>query len=62
MVAFPEMVLTGYPVEDLATRASFRNASINRLSALAQEIAGDGWAQGHSSTLATAQVQTGSDA
>ncbi len=42
VVAFPEMVLTGYPVEDLATRASFRNASINRLSALAQELADDG--------------------
>ena len=27
LVAFPEMVLTGYPVEDLALRASFVDAS-----------------------------------
>jgi len=28
MVVFPEMMLTGYPVEDLALRASFVEASI----------------------------------
>lgn len=42
LLAFPEMVLTGYPVEDLALRASFRRASIERLTALAGELAEDG--------------------
>ena len=28
IVVFPEMMLTGYPVEDLALRASFVDASI----------------------------------
>jgi NAD+ synthase (glutamine-hydrolysing) len=27
LLVFPEMVLTGYPVEDLALRATFRKAS-----------------------------------
>ena len=27
VVVFPEMILTGYPVEDLATRPSFQSAS-----------------------------------
>jgi NAD+ synthase (glutamine-hydrolysing) len=34
IVVFPEMVLTGYPVEDLAMRASFRTASKNALAQL----------------------------
>ena len=34
IVVFPEMVLTGYPVEDLAMRASFRSASKNALAQL----------------------------
>ena len=34
VVVFPEMVLTGYPVEDLAMRASFRSASKNALAQL----------------------------
>lgn len=38
VVVFPEMVLTGYPVEDLALRPAFRKASIDRLSILAKEI------------------------
>lgn len=42
LLAFPEMVLTGYPVEDLALRQSFRSASARRLSALAVELAEDG--------------------
>ncbi len=42
LVAFPEMVLTGYPVEDLALRASFRRASVDRLTELAGELAEDG--------------------
>jgi NAD+ synthase (glutamine-hydrolysing) len=35
VIVFPEMVLTGYPVEDLAMRASFRSAS---KAALAQML------------------------
>ena len=31
VVVYPEMVLTGYPVEDLANRPSFRAASMNAL-------------------------------
>ncbi|MGB6456883.1 MAG: NAD+ synthase [Streptosporangiaceae bacterium] len=42
VVVFPEMVLTGYPVEDLALRRSFVDASIARLHALAAELAGEG--------------------
>ena len=38
VVVFPEMVLTGYPVEDLALRPAFRSASINRLNSLATEL------------------------
>jgi len=34
IVVFPEMVLTGYPVEDLAMRASFRSASKSALAQL----------------------------
>ncbi|MGH3993626.1 MAG: nitrilase-related carbon-nitrogen hydrolase, partial [Pseudonocardiaceae bacterium] len=34
LVAFPEMVLTGYPVEDLALRESFAAASRSALEAL----------------------------
>jgi NAD+ synthase (glutamine-hydrolysing) len=42
IVVFPEMVLTGYPVEDLALRRSFVDASIARLHALAAELADEG--------------------
>jgi len=35
---FPEMVLTGYPVEDLALRPSFQVASKSALTALATEL------------------------
>jgi NAD+ synthase (glutamine-hydrolysing) len=42
VVAFPEMVLTGYPVEDLALRRSFREASRDRLDRLARELADAG--------------------
>jgi NAD+ synthase (glutamine-hydrolysing) len=38
IVVFPEMVLTGYPVEDLALRPSFQLASKSALTALAGEI------------------------
>ena len=42
VVAFPEMVLTGYPVEDLALRRSFVRASRAALDDLAQRLAADG--------------------
>ena len=38
LVAFPEMVLTGYPVEDLALRESFEVASRQALEALPQRL------------------------
>ena len=42
VVVFPEMMLTGYPVEDLALRDSFVDASIATLEATAQQLAADG--------------------
>ncbi|MFB7195304.1 NAD+ synthase [Streptomyces sp. NPDC056240] len=42
LVAFPEMVLTGYPVEDLALRESFVEASRRELAALAKRLADEG--------------------
>ncbi len=42
LVAFPEMVLTGYPVEDLALRASFIAASQQALDELAVRLAAEG--------------------
>ncbi|MCI0385416.1 NAD+ synthase [Streptomyces sp. CNQ085] len=42
LVAFPEMMLTGYPVEDLALRPSFVRASRAALSALAARLADEG--------------------
>jgi NAD+ synthase (glutamine-hydrolysing) len=42
IVVFPEMMLTGYPVEDLALRRSFVEASINSLHELARQLAGEG--------------------
>lgn len=42
LVAFPEMVLTGYPVEDLALRRSFVDASQRTLAALAGRLAAEG--------------------
>ncbi len=42
LVAFPEMVVTGYPVEDLALRSSFVEASRSALERLARELAEDG--------------------
>ena len=38
VVVYPEMILTGYPVEDLANRPSFRAASINAIIDLAARI------------------------
>ncbi|MBJ6616876.1 NAD+ synthase [Streptomyces griseoincarnatus] len=42
LVAFPEMALTGYPVEDLALRSSFVEASRVSLRALAARLADEG--------------------
>ena len=42
LVVFPEMMLTGYPVEDLALRTSFVEASINTLHATAERLAAEG--------------------
>ena len=42
LVAFPEMALTGYPVEDLALRSSFVEASRAALQQLASDLAEDG--------------------
>ncbi|GGI81340.1 NAD+ synthase (glutamine-hydrolysing) [Saccharopolyspora subtropica] len=38
LVAFPEMVLSGYPVEDLALRKSFAAANLAELDALARRL------------------------
>ncbi len=42
LVVFPEMVLTGYPVEDLAIRTSFARASAEALEALAVSLDSSG--------------------
>ena len=42
MVAFPEMMLTGYPIEDLALRPSFQEASKRALNSLAQRLLHEG--------------------
>jgi len=42
IVVFPEMMLTGYPVEDLALRASFVDASIAAVGTAAQRLAAAG--------------------
>ncbi|HMD94787.1 MAG TPA: nitrilase-related carbon-nitrogen hydrolase, partial [Trebonia sp.] len=42
VVVFPEMMLTGYPVEDLALRASFVEASIAALRAAAARLEAEG--------------------
>ncbi|MEU9018997.1 NAD+ synthase [Actinomadura sp. NPDC048394] len=42
LVAFPEMMLTGYPVEDLALRASFVEASRRALERVAARLAAEG--------------------
>ncbi|MET9731617.1 NAD+ synthase [Streptomyces sp. NPDC006458] len=45
LVAFPEMMLTGYPVEDLALRSSFVEASRAALGALAARLAEEGFGE-----------------
>ncbi|WP_392670026.1 NAD+ synthase [Streptomyces sp. LN785] len=45
LVAFPEMMLTGYPVEDLALRSSFVEASRDALRALAVRLDEEGFGE-----------------
>lgn len=45
LVAFPEMMLTGYPVEDLALRSSFVEASRQALRALAARLEAEGFGE-----------------
>lgn len=45
VVVFPEMTLTGYPIEDLALRGTFRKAAWNKANALAAALAGEGLGQ-----------------
>ena len=42
LIVFPEMTLTGYPIEDLAMRASVIEASRTRIEALAVRLADEG--------------------
>ncbi|MEU0174569.1 NAD+ synthase [Streptomyces massasporeus] len=67
LVAFPEMVLTGYPVEDLALRSSFVEASRTALRALAARLADEGFGElpvivGYLDRSATAQPKYGQPA
>ena len=41
LIVFPEMIVTGYPVEDLALRPSFQAASIRAIEEIAAGINGD---------------------
>ena len=41
LIVFPEMIVTGYPVEDLALRPSFQAASIRAVEEIAASISGD---------------------
>ncbi len=41
LVVFPEMIVTGYPVEDLALRPSFQKASKATLATIATTVTGD---------------------
>ncbi|MBI1349850.1 MAG: NAD+ synthase [Actinomycetales bacterium] len=42
LIVLPEMVLTGYPVEDLALRPSFQSAARDAVHELARDLADDG--------------------
>jgi len=42
LVVFPEMTLTGYPIEDLALRASFRRAAWAAAAEVAAQLAAEG--------------------
>jgi len=45
VVALPEMVMTGYPVEDLALRRSFQQASLAATESLAESLKAEGLGQ-----------------
>jgi NAD+ synthase (glutamine-hydrolysing) len=45
LIVFPEMVLTGYPIEDLALRPSFRAASKAAIDELAQTLEDQGFGE-----------------
>ncbi|MFI6372115.1 NAD+ synthase [Streptomyces sp. NPDC050546] len=67
LVAFPEMVLTGYPVEDLALRSSFVESSRAALRSLAARLADEGFGElpvivGYLDRSATAQPKYGQPA
>ncbi|MFE6628011.1 NAD+ synthase [Streptomyces rochei] len=67
LVAFPEMVVTGYPVEDLALRSSFVEASRAALRSLAARLADEGFGGlpvvvGHLDRSATARPRYGQPA
>ncbi len=47
LILFGEMVLTGYPIEDLALRKDFQNASMNAIRNLAIDLATDGHGETH---------------
>ena len=42
LLALPEMMLTGYPIEDLSLRPSFRDAVLVALEKLAADLANEG--------------------
>ncbi|MEV5317471.1 NAD+ synthase [Streptomyces sp. NPDC052687] len=67
LVAFPEMALTGYPVEDLALRSSFVEASRAALRTLAARLAEEGFGElpvlvGYLDRCETAQPKYGQPA
>ncbi|NEY35803.1 NAD+ synthase [Streptomyces sp. PRKS01-65] len=67
LAAFPEMALTGYPVEDLALRSSFVEASRAALKGLAARLAEEGLGElpvivGYLDRCATAQPRYGQPA
>ncbi|MBQ1087940.1 NAD+ synthase [Streptomyces sp. B93] len=67
LVAFPEMALTGYPVEDLALRSSFVEASRAALRSLAERLAAEGFGElpvivGYLDRCETAQPKYGQPA
>ena len=59
LVVFPEMMLTGYPVEDLALRDWFVDASMATLEATARSWARRGWGTSPSSPATWASGRAG---
>ncbi|MGW7417376.1 NAD+ synthase [Streptomyces sp. NPDC054863] len=67
LIAFPEMALTGYPVEDLALRSSFVDASRDAVHALAVRLEEEGFGDipvvvGHLDRAAQARTRYGQPA